>query len=212
MKKILSTLMIALMFGSIAFAGDKPQEKPAVAPGEGDQVTIQFGSAERSKNIFTLQELMANPDQFVGKDLTTKGTVVEGCHHSGMWIRISHEGVTLDVYSGSDWKFPTEHKGMIASVSGTLKSKILTGDELKAHIDHLNREHDGKMKVSDYPEGLKYYTLTATGATLKGTKKETIDQASEDQVIRPGQMTDPSRARPAPPGKSVPKSGKLQIK
>ncbi len=177
--------MIALVTFGVAFAGEKSEmQSDARTTGKNAPVSsvksattksevMQYGKAVDHKAIVTIADVLAKPEKYTDQPVTIEGIITQGCHHAGRWVRITDDDKSIDVYCQDvDWSFPTDHKGMHAVAMGKIVLSKIEGDELKAHIEHQNSEHEGSMKIEDYPDGLQMVTMNAMGAELSPGKSD----------------------------------------
>lgn len=106
---LFSFLLIAMLISS---CGNKAQKESAVkSENPGDAVKVEFAS------------LVANPDNFIGKNIIVEGKVVHVCMETGKKLFIVGENpdVRLYIQAGETMpKFPMDLLGSTVSVEGKI--------------------------------------------------------------------------------------------
>jgi hypothetical protein len=119
-KKIFSLSIIALL---VLSCGNKGKKEVSQSAGGSESVKVEFAS------------LIANPSEYVGKNISVEGKVVHVCTQSGkkLFITGDNPDVRLYVQAGEEMpKFPMELLGSDIIVEGTLTqpaSTALAGEE-----------------------------------------------------------------------------------
>ncbi len=107
-KKLFSFSVIALLLISCGTGGNR--ESAGSSQDQGP-VKVEFAS------------LVANPSEYVGKNISVEGKVVHVCMHSGKKLFITGDDpdVRLYIQAGEEMpKFPTELLGSVVVVEGKL--------------------------------------------------------------------------------------------
>ena len=107
-KKLFAFSVIALVMISCGTGGNKEAAQTSQDQGA---VRVEFAS------------LIANPSEYVGKDISVEGKVVHVCMHSGkkLFITGDNPDVRLYIQAGEEMpKFPTELLGSEVIVEGKL--------------------------------------------------------------------------------------------
>lgn len=108
-KRLFSFLFIAMLVSS---CGNKAQKESAVkSENTGDAVKVEFAS------------LVANPDDYVGKNIIVEGKVVHVCMETGkkLFIVGGNPDVRLYIQAGETMpKFPMDLLGSTVSVEGKI--------------------------------------------------------------------------------------------
>lgn len=113
-KKIFSLSIIALL---VLSCGNKGKKEVSQSPGGSESVKVEFAS------------LIANPSDYVGKNISVEGKVVHVCTMSGKKLFITGENpdVRLYVQAGEEMpKFPMELLGSEIIVEGMLTKPVAT--------------------------------------------------------------------------------------
>jgi hypothetical protein len=113
-KNIFSLSIIALL---VLSCGNKGKKEVSQNAGGSESVKVEFAS------------LIANPSEYVGKNIIVEGKVVHVCTMSGKKLFITGENpdVRLYVQAGEEMpKFPMELLGSEIIVEGTLTQPVAT--------------------------------------------------------------------------------------
>jgi hypothetical protein len=112
LKKIISLSIIAML---VLSCGNKAKKAEPQSAGGSEPVKVEFAS------------LIANPSEYVGKNISVEGKVVHVCTQSGKKLFITGENpdVRLYVQAGEEMpKFPMELLGSEIVVEGTLTQPV----------------------------------------------------------------------------------------
>lgn len=151
-KKIFSLSIIALL---VLSCGNKGKKEVSQNAGSSESVKVEFA------------KLIANPSEYVGKNISVEGKVVHVCTMSGKKLFITGENpdVRLYVQAGEEMpKFPMELLGSEIIVEGTLTQPVATA---MAGEEGMNKG-EGMMKG----EGM----VKAAGADTCETAKALASQ------------------------------------
>ena len=113
LKKIISLSFIAML---VLSCGNKGKKVAPQSAGGSESVKVEFAS------------LIANPSEYVGKNISVEGKVVHVCTMSGKKLFITGENpdVRLYVQAGEEMpKFPMELLGSEVIVEGTLTQPVV---------------------------------------------------------------------------------------
>lgn len=114
LKKIISLSVVAMF---VLSCGNKSKKEVPQSAGGSESVKVEFAS------------LIANPSEYVGKNISIEGKVVHVCTQSGKKLFITGENpdVRLYVQAGEEMpKFPMELLGSEIVVEGTLTQPVAT--------------------------------------------------------------------------------------
>jgi hypothetical protein len=138
LKKIISLSLIAML---VLSCGNKSKKEVPQSAGGTESVKVEFAS------------LIANPSEYVGKNISIEGKVVHVCTHSGKKLFITGENpdVRLYVQAGEEMpKFPMELLGSEIVVEGTLTQPVvaaMTAGEGMPQGDGM-KEGEGMAKTA----------------------------------------------------------------
>jgi hypothetical protein len=132
-RRIISLMAVATMLASCGNSGKKVTTSGT--EGQGSGVKVEFAS------------LIANPDNYIGKNIIVEGKVVHVCTESGkkMFIVGENPDVRLFVAAGENIsKFPMELLGSQISVEGLI-TKV--GGPAMASNEMTGKGMEGKSKA-----------------------------------------------------------------
>ncbi len=136
------------------------------------QDTKLGGEMKLDKSI-NISEVLAKPDNFLGKKIRVEGYIVDGCKHHGTWIALASdkEFQKMDVWAKKGHlKFPLEHKGKYGIVEGTLYVIQMSEEDAINWLKHLGEKHDQEVDLEKAKGGMKLYRLDPSSAILKNSK------------------------------------------
>lgn len=132
-----------------------------------------YGTGVKLTTATKVADLLAAPDQYLGKQVRVDGTVKAVCQNMGCWIQIADdeksEGIQFKVDDGVI-VFPKDAKGKRASAEGTFERLPAEGegeaaaDQAKEHADHA-KEHAEHAKVAADVKP-PAFRIKATGAVI----------------------------------------------
>lgn len=162
------TLLFALAILAVASAGSAAEEKGTT-----------YGAGVKLTTTVKVADLLAQPDQFVGKTVRVDGIVRAVCQEMGCWIQIADaektDGIQFKVADGVI-VFPKDAKGKRASAEGTFER--MPGDDKHAaeHAKEATAQgatpehhaHGAAAEDATKPAPLKApeYWIKATGAIV----------------------------------------------
>lgn len=123
-----------------------------------------FGGGVTLTTSVKVADLLAKPDDYVGKTVRVDGTVRAVCQSMGCWIQIADseqsDGIQFKVDHGGGIVFPKDAKGKRASAEGAFE-RIGPGDAREA--EHAQEAAGAKDATTPKaPE----YRIKATGAIV----------------------------------------------
>jgi hypothetical protein len=154
--------------------GGTPTETPAdETPGEREPEEGEVFGDPLDPNApeVKLEDLLTKPLAFVGKKVTTVGTVRAVCQKRGCWMEIrpeeQREGATMRVtFFGYSFFVPKDSRGANVKVQGTLSMLKLTAEE----VQHL--EAEGATFPEKNADGsADQPVFTAKGVEMRGRVK-----------------------------------------
>lgn len=128
-----------------------------------------YGKGVSGDELNTVSEILASPDDWVGKTVRVKGIAVAGCAHRGCWINIAsdQEGETIRMQvKDGEIVFPPEIIGETVIAEGVWTANQLTLEQTKAMCAAEARK-DGKEYNPDEVVTCKTaYQISGTGAVV----------------------------------------------
>ena len=101
--------------------------------------------AEKSAVVYSVDELYANAADFVGKEITVKGTVMHVCKQGGgrCFLMGSNEDFNIRVEAGEKiGTFSQEQMGSDLTITGIFKEVKTEADAHNPAREHGEEEHD----------------------------------------------------------------------
>jgi hypothetical protein len=121
--------------------------------------------------VVALAEVLANPEAFKDKQITTHGTVRQVCQKRGCWAEIrpeeARESETMRVtFKGYAFFLPKDSRGSNVKIEGSVSIQLLSPDQ----VEHL--ESEGATFTNKKPDGSAIGTeFVAVGVEMTGRKK-----------------------------------------
>ena len=159
----LSLKILTIIFLSISLYGQALKN---------EVTTENLGIEISNTNISPITELLKNPSDYLGNNVTISGTIVDVCPMMGCWIEVkdftSEEVIRVKVKDG-DIIFPKESKNKEVLVEGVFSKLDFTKEQAIQWKIHLAEEkgvqlfsEDVTLDVSDLVE----YRIRGLGAQI----------------------------------------------
>jgi hypothetical protein len=154
MKRIIVLVALFTFFTSFSFAGDGKKY--------GKDITL--------KNTTKISEILAKPEEYVGKKVLVEGMVVDVCDKRGCWMELAsdkeYQKIKIKVKDG-EIVFPVEDKGKTALVEGEVYEIKLSKEEAIEYAEHLAEEKGTKFDPAAVTGPVTYYQIKGIGAVIK---------------------------------------------
>jgi len=128
-----------------------------------------FGEKLTLSEITKISEILAAPEQFVGKKVLVKGMVVDVCAKRGCWMYIASdkpfEKIQIKVLDGVI-VFPMSARGKEALVEGEIEALKYSKEEAIAWLQHTAEEKGESFDPASVTSGMTVYRIKATGAEI----------------------------------------------
>lgn len=157
-----------------------PAGQQAPAEGEPAADTEETTPAEQAEKfgdpldpstpVVPLAELLAKPEAYENKQITTSGNVRQVCQQRGCWAEIresaTSEGKTMRVtFKGYLFFLPKDSKGANVKIEGQVSVELLSPE----HVEHL--ESEGASFQDKRPDGSALaIEFIASGVEMTGRK------------------------------------------
>jgi hypothetical protein len=116
-----------------------------------------------------ISEILAQPEEYVGKTVLVEGEVLDVCSMAGCWMELKSDAenqkVKIKVKDG-DIVFPVEAKGKTALVEGTVYKIELTKEEATEYYEHVATEQGTEFDASTVTGPLTLYQIKGLGAVI----------------------------------------------
>ncbi|MCK5066033.1 MAG: hypothetical protein KAR16_01280 [Bacteroidales bacterium] len=107
----------------------------------------------------TIQELLASPDDFDGKEVAVSGMVTHVCRHGGQkCFIVADDGETqMRIVPGGEIdEFKVEMEGSTVAIKGVFR--VLNPTEVEEHVeDHESKEHHEEEMSHSEAEKAEYF-------------------------------------------------------
>src|SRR5262245_40536281 len=100
---------------------------------------LRLGKPLDAPDSTSIHQLLARPDDFVGKTVRVEGTIADVCQMMGCWMDLK-DPATGDVLKvkvdDGEITFPKTSRGKTAVAQGTLEKQVLSREQLVAALEH----------------------------------------------------------------------------
>lgn len=128
-----------------------------------------YGEGITGEELVKVSDLLATPDEYVGKTVRVKGLVVGTCAHRGCWINVAgdKEGdkVRVKVQDGVI-VFPPELVGDTVIAEGVWTANELTMEQTKKVCEAQAKKEGKEFKEDEVTTCMTLYQITGTGAVV----------------------------------------------
>ncbi len=117
-----------------------------------------------------VSDLIANPENYVGKVVKVEGVVTDVCAKRGCWMMIAGDKESQTIRVKVDdgvIVFPMEAKGKKAVAEGTFTKIELTKEQNLEYQKHQAEETKRPFDPASVTGGLTIYQIKGTGATIQ---------------------------------------------
>ena len=130
-----------------------------------------YGKGLTGTEIVKISDLLANPDQYVGKTVRVEGLITDVCPRRGCWINIAgdreFQAVKFKVEDGVI-VFPMDAKGRRAQAEGVFSKFEMTKEEALNHAKHLAEERGETFDPAKAKDlATIVYQIQGTGAVVR---------------------------------------------
>lgn len=155
MKHTLRTALAALVLTALAAS-------PALA-------TTKYGKPLTAATAVKVSELMAKPNDYVGKVVKVEGLITEVCPKRGCWINVAgdkeFQTIRVKVEDGVI-VFPLTDKGKKVVAEGTFSKMELTKEQALERAKHHAEETGTKFDPASVTGPTTVYQIQGTGAVV----------------------------------------------
>ena len=117
----------------------------------------------------SIDAVLTNSAQFVGKKVQVKGKITEVCQMAGCWMALTDDKsgkmIRIKVNDG-DIVFPGEAVGKNAIAEGTFTKTELTKEQAIANAKHEAEERGRKFDPASIKSGTIVYQIRGDGAVI----------------------------------------------
>lgn len=151
MKKLNVVLMIIILTSAVSFAQSE-----------------KYGKEIELEEKVLISEILASPQDYVGKTVLVEGEVTEVCAHAGCWMKLKSdkEGEIRIKVKDGEIVFPVEAKGSKALVEGTVYSIEFTQEEAVEYLKHMAEDAGKEFDESTVTGPMTIYQIRGLGAEI----------------------------------------------
>ncbi|RKZ18899.1 DUF4920 domain-containing protein [bacterium] len=128
-----------------------------------------YGEGVTGTELVKVSDLLASPDDYIGKTVRVKGTAVGVCAHRGCWVTIAgdKEGETVRVkVKDGVIVFPADIKGDTLIAEGVWTANELTMEQTKKVCAAEAEKHGEEFDEDEVSSCMTLYQITGTGAVV----------------------------------------------
>jgi len=128
----------------------------------------KLGKPLSSKPTTTIEELLATPQSYVGKNVRVRGKVTEVCQMAGCWMMLTDDNgkaVRIKVKDG-DIVFSKDSIGKQAVAEGKFTKIELTRADAVAHAKHDAEEQGRAFDEANIKGPATIYQIQGSGAVI----------------------------------------------
>lgn len=128
---------------------------------------LTFGEPVNMEVIKPLNEIMNKPDNYIGKEVTIKGTIKKVCKKRGCWADFVADDKKLRVkVADGEIEIPLYTIGKDAYATGTLHSKELSKEQTIAYLKHMADDAGEEFEPSTVKQGITLYQLKSNSVKI----------------------------------------------
>lgn len=131
--------------------------------------TTLFGQGVQLQETTKISDLLANPDDYLGKRVKVSGMVLEVCAKRGCWIYLAsdkpYEKIQIKVTDGVI-VFPMDASGKQATVEGVVEELKLSEVDLIRYKKHLAEEKGVPFDPSTVKISERFIRIIGLGAEI----------------------------------------------
>ena len=130
---------------------------------------ITLGEKVDLSLLTPVEEILANPENFINQTLTVQGTVTSVCQKRGCWADItagSKAWLKLKVRDGH-LVIPMSAKGRSATATGILMALNLSQQQSILYLEHMAQDAGQAFDRSSVTQGITVYQLQPNAIEIK---------------------------------------------
>ena len=128
-----------------------------------------YGEPLTLSEVTKVSDILASPQEYVGKRVLIEGEVKEVCEKKGCWMDIVADGVEIQVKVEDDViVFPVSARGKTALVEGIVEEMQLTSEQVFAAEAHRAEEQGEPFDSTQVFAPATRYRVKGTGALIRG--------------------------------------------
>ena len=152
-RRILTSLLLVVMLNTLVFASN----------------VETYGKKITLSDVTEISEILATPEEFVGKKVLVQGMVVDVCAKRGCWMYLASdkpfEKIQIKVLDGVI-VFPMSARGKNALVEGEVEALKYSKEDAIAWLQHTAEEKGESFDPTSVTSGMTVYRIKALGAEI----------------------------------------------
>lgn len=152
-RRILTSLLLVVMLNTLVFASN----------------VETYGKKITLSDVTEISEILATPEEFVGKKVLVQGMVVDVCAKRGCWMYLASdkpfEKIQIKVLDGVI-VFPMSARGKNALVEGEFEALKYSKEDAIAWLQHTAEEKGESFDPASVTSGMTVYRIKALGAEI----------------------------------------------
>ena len=152
-RRILTSLLLVVMLNTLVFASN----------------VETYGKKITLSDVMEISEILATPEEFVGKKVLVQGMVIDVCAKRGCWMYLASdkpfEKIQIKVLDGVI-VFPMSARGKNALVEGEVEALKYSKEDAIAWLQHTAEEKGESFDPTSVTSGMTVYRIKALGAEI----------------------------------------------
>jgi hypothetical protein len=151
--RILTSLLLVVLLNTLVFASN----------------VETYGGKFTLSDVTEISEILATPEEFVGKKVLVQGMVVDVCAKRGCWMYLASdkpfEKIQIKVLDGVI-VFPMSARGKNALVEGEVEALKYSKEDAITWLQHTAEEKGESFDPTSVTSGMTVYRIKALGAEI----------------------------------------------
>jgi hypothetical protein len=151
--RILTSLLFVVLLNTLVFASN----------------VETYGGKFTLSDVTEISEILATPEEFVGKKVLVQGMVVDVCAKRGCWMYLASdkpfEKIQIKVLDGVI-VFPMSARGKNALVEGEVEALKYSKEDAITWLQHTAEEKGESFDPTSVTSGMTVYRIKALGAEI----------------------------------------------
>ncbi len=130
---------------------------------------VKLGKPIDVTAVTPIEEILANPEKFVGTVVRVDGNITDVCQEMGCWIEVQDQAaknsIRVKVKDG-EIIFPKDSKGKKVVAQGKVEKLVLTKEQYIATLKHEAEANKKQVDTSKITEGKTIYRIQGAGAVI----------------------------------------------
>ena len=151
--RILTSLLLVVLLNTLVFASN----------------VETYGGKFTLSDVTEISEILATPEEFVGKKVLVQGMVVDVCAKRGCWMYLASdkpfEKIQIKVVDGVI-VFPMSARGKNALVEGEVEALKYSKEDAITWLQHTAEEKGESFDPTSVTSGMTVYRIKALGAEI----------------------------------------------